>query len=182
MKKYKTIVVDPPWKTHAGATSAIRNGKRIPISKKSAKLNYPTMTLQEIYNLPIDKISAIDSNLYLWTINKYIPDAYKIAEKWGFKPSAMLVWCKNPLGVGLGDNYSINTEFCLYARKGHPKIKKTPRNWWGWKRGKHSQKPEEFQDIIEQTSPPPYLELFARRKRDGWDVWGNEVESDISFN
>jgi N6-adenosine-specific RNA methylase IME4 len=56
-----------------------------------------------------------------------------------------------------------------------------PSTWWQWPVGKHSEKPEAFQDLVEQVSPGPYLELFARRRRLGWDVWGNEVASDIDL-
>lgn len=174
MKKYKTIVADPPWEVKAGPGWA-SNGK-------SRDLVYPTMSIGEIKALPVKELAEKEAHLYIWTINKYLEQTYEIARAWGFEPSTMLVWAKNPNGIGLGGTYSLSTEFCLFARRGICKAtKRHPTNWWLWKRGKHSQKPEAFQDMIEETSPGDYLELFARRKREGWDVWGNEVESDIQL-
>lgn len=175
MRKYKTIVIDPPWE--------VKRGPKYNSNGKSRDLAYPTMSIKEIKELPIK--SLVDNegcHLYLWTINKYISQSYELVKAWGFKPSTMLVWVKNPNGIGLGGTYSLSSEFCLFARRGVSKAKKRhPSNWWLWKRGRHSQKPEEFQDMVEETSHYPYLELFARRKRENWDVWGNEVESDISL-
>jgi N6-adenosine-specific RNA methylase IME4 len=125
----------------------------------------------------------------LWVINKYVEQAYSIAKSWGFTPSTLLVWAKNPLGGGLGGTFRITTEFVLFCRRGTlPALRKITGTWWNWKRPydergkpKHSAKPEAFQDMVENISPGPYLEMFARRKRPGWDVWGNEVESDINI-
>jgi N6-adenosine-specific RNA methylase IME4 len=97
----------------------------------------------------------------------------------------MLVWAKAPIGKGLGGAYGIAAEFVLFARRGSlPAIRKEGRNWWTWKRpyderGKpmHSAKPEEFYAMVEQVSPGPYLEMFARRPRLGWDQWGDQAVS-----
>lgn len=174
VKRYKTIVIDPPWEVKRGPDWGSNGKSRI--------LVYPTMSIDRIAKLPVKTLSEGDCHLYLWTINKYIKEAYSLVREWGFTPSTLLIWAKTPNGIGLGGTYSLSSEFCLFARKGTLTAKKRhSTNWWQWKRGKHSQKPEEFQDIVEETSPGPYLEMFARRRRPGWDVWGNEVESDIDL-
>lgn len=140
------------------------------------------MSIDRIKQLPVADLAEENAHLYLWTINKYISQAYEIARFWGFQPSTMLVWCKNPHGIGLGGTYVLITEYVLFCRRGTLAAKKRiDRNWWNWKRGAHSEKPSEFQDIVESVSPGPYLEMFARKQRPGWSVWGNEVESDIAM-
>jgi len=168
-KKYKTIVADPPWKVKAGPIFN-SNGK-------SRDLEYQTMSVDEIRALDVSSIAENNAHLYLWTINKYVEDAYAVCRSWGFKPSTLLVWNKAPMGIGLGGTYVLATEYILFARKGTcPALKRLDRNWWNWKRqSRHSKKPEEFQDMVETVSPAPRIELFARREREGWDTWGDEV-------
>lgn len=174
MTKYRTIVADPPWDVAAGPRSLHDPGER------TRKLTYRTMTVDEISSL--SPPAEPDAHLYLWTINAHIPDAYRVAIAWGFKPSTLLVWAKNPKGRGLGGIFSIATEYVLFARRGslsaHGRV---DRNWWLWKRGEHSAKPEAFLDIVEQVSPGPYLEMFARRQRLGWDTWGNEALNHVEI-
>jgi N6-adenosine-specific RNA methylase IME4 len=117
-----------------------------------------------------------DAHLYLWTINRYIEDAYTVARAWGFKPSTLLMWCKEPKGIGLGGTFALSSEFVLFARRGTLNAnERIDRNWFTWPRSTHSRKPDAFLDLVEQVSPGPYLELFARRQRLGWDTWGNEA-------
>jgi len=195
IKKYKTILVDPPWQVKAGRDISgykVVNGKQVFTQEhqKSRELAYPTMSIHEISSLPIADLASPNCHLYLWTINKYVNDAYSIAKRWGFSPSTLLVWAKNPMGGGLGGAFGISTEFILFSRKGTlPAKQKIKGTWWNWKRPydkrgkpKHSAKPEAFQTIIESVSPGPYLEMFARRKRFGWDSWGNEIECDVDCN
>lgn len=176
IKKYKIIYADPPWKLKAGSPNLHkkRQGNR--------DLIYPTMSIQQIKDLNVKSISDKNSVLFLWTTNKYIEDSYSIARAWGFIPSTMLVWCKKPKGRGLGGTFGISTEYLLFARKGIIKAKQ--RHWSTWfeaKRGKHSVKPKIVRDIIEKCFDGKKIELFAREKTAGWDVWGNEVESDINL-
>lgn len=186
-KLYRTIVADPPWKVKAGPSAGPytldENGEQHwdKIVRPSRELTYPSMTLDEIK--AIDIPAAEDAHLYLWTINAYIDKAYEVAIAWGFKPSTLLVWAKNPMGGGLGGAWGISTEYVLFARRGS--LAATGRvtgTWFNWKRPydergkpKHSAKPEEFQDLVETVSPGPYLEMFARRERAGWRCVGNEV-------
>lgn len=135
---------------------------------------YPMMSVGEIKALPVsDLADPSGSHLHLWTTQRYLRDAYSVLDAWGFKPSSVLVWAKPPRGfVG---TFACSTEFVLFARRGPLKAKtKIGRNWWEWPRGEHSAKPEAFLDLVEAVSPGPYLELFARRNRLGWDTWGNE--------
>lgn len=152
------------------------------IDDAARKLAYPSMSVEQI--AAIKPAAAPDAHLYLWTINAYLQDAYEVVRAWGFKPSTMLVWAKRPMGGGLGGSYGLATEYCLFARRGTLKATaRIGRNWWEWKRPykngypNHSAKPPEFFDLVRTVSPGPYLEMYARAPRDGWDVWGNEVKS-----
>lgn len=189
---YSTVVIDPPWPQKGGG-SLPRYGRRaIPLRGVSGftdaggpsnPLPYSTMTLADINGLHIP--AAADAHLYLWTTSGFLPAALSAIEAWDFRYSTTLVWAKAPIGHGLGGAYGIATEFVLFARRGSlPALSKVGRNWWDWKRpyderGKpmHSAKPEEFYAMVEQVSPGPYLEMFARRPRLGWDQWGDEAMS-----
>lgn len=167
--RYATIVADPPWRTTTGPPWKFGNSGHAP-------LVYPTMDLDEIKSLPVRDWAAPSAHLYLWTTNILVRRAYEVVEAWGFKPSVLLTWCKAPIGMGLGDAFGITTEHILFAHRGGLRpITRANSTWWQWKRGKHSAKPEAFLDVVEQVSPGPYLELFARRNRLGWDTWGNEA-------
>lgn len=167
-KRYKTVVLDPPWKTTTGPRWASGDAGHNP-------LPYPTMSMEEIEGLPVDRLADDAAHLYLWLTNKLVPQGYSLVKHWGFKPGTLLTWCKTPMGVGLGDAFAITTEFVLFAHRGglRPKTR-IPSTWWNWKRGRHSQKPEAFIDIVEQVSTGPFLEVFARRNRLGWDTFGNQ--------
>ena len=176
MKKYQIIYADPPWELKAGSPNlhAKKQGNR--------PLCYPTMTIEEIRSLPVGNLVNGDAVLFLWTINKYIEDAYGIARAWGFIPSTMLVWCKKPKGRGMGGTFGISTEYLLFARRGS--LKARERHWSTWfeaSRQAHSVKPEVARGIIDKCFGGNKLELFARQKVDGWSCWGNEVDSDIEL-
>jgi N6-adenosine-specific RNA methylase IME4 len=140
------------------------------------------MTLAEIKALPVANLAERDAHLYLWTTNRFLVDAYGVAATWGFVPSTLLTWCKAPMGLGLGGAYSITTEFVLFCRRGRlAPLARWDTTWFEFKRPyltgggpTHSAKPDGFLDVVEQVSPGPYVELFARRARFGWDYWGNE--------
>ena len=139
---------------------------------------YPTMSVDEIAAMPIRQLAEKDAHLYLWTTQAFLRDAYRVLDAWGFKQGAILVWSKPPKGVC--GTYVCSVEFCLFARRGSLKhLRRKLGTCYQWPRSRHSAKPEAFQDMVETVSPGPYLELFARRKRPGWAVWGNEIESDI---
>jgi N6-adenosine-specific RNA methylase IME4 len=160
--RYRTIVADPPWRYQSAATKA------------DAGKHYPTMSLDELAELPIRSLAAGDAHLWLWGTNAMLEDAYWLARVWGFRPITLVTWCKKQPGVG----YYLrnNTEQLIFATRGKPMVpeKKPLATWYVWPRGEHSRKPDASYDLVEQVSPGPYLELFARRNRLGWDTWGNE--------
>lgn len=169
MNRYRTIVVDPPW-DHSDGTGASysREGRR------SCALPYQTLPLATIRNLPVDGLAKADATLFLWTTNRFLRDAFDVVSAWGFNHVATLVWCKQR-GLGSGGVFYSNVEFALYCRRGQLAAPaRIHSRWFDWSRSVHSAKPEAFLDLVEQVSPGPYLEMFARRNRLGWDTWGNE--------
>ncbi len=138
------------------------------------------MTLDEIAELPVGNFAEDDSHLYLWTTQTFLHDAYRILDSWGFKQGAILVWSKPPKGVC--GTYVCSVEFCIFARRGNLEAKRRQiGTCFEWPRSEHSAKPEAFIDMVESVSPPPYLELFARRNRLGWSTWGNECFNHVGF-
>lgn len=142
--------------------------------KASPQRHYPTMTLDEICAFPVS--SARQSHLWLWVLSPHVDWGFKVSRAWGFEPLQMLTWAKPGMGTG---RFQCNTEHVLLCRKGsrhgNP-FGPTGGTWFNWRRGRHSEKPREFYEKVEQVSPGPYLELFARRHRDGWDCRGNELD------
>lgn len=168
---YKTIYADPPWME--------RGGGKI---KRGADRHYPLMSTAQLMDLPVqDLVSPDGCHLYLWTTNNFLPDAMKVVAAWGFEYVTMITWLKDR--QGLGQYYRGLTEHCIFATT----KQRLPYKVLGGKRqqgvtgfyapkGRHSQKPEAMRDMIEKVSYPPYIELFARKPHEGWDVWGNEVK------
>lgn len=185
MTRYATIVADPPWSYPEGwpggastsAASVFNNGQPRPKQMRS-RLPYASMSLDEIRALPVEGLAAPDAHLYLWTTNRYLRDAYSVAEAWGFKFSQLLIWAKTPMGKGPGGAFAQSAEFILFCRRGSLKyLTKQDTVWFNWKRPglyAHSKKPDAMLDCVEQVSPGPYVELFARRARFGWDYWGDQ--------
>lgn len=177
---YRTIVIDPPWKY---SNTLVVTGNAIGRTKQAGRsgTNYPTMTIQEVKDLPVKSLAdPTGCHIYLWTTNTHVEFAWDILRGWGFTPKNLLTWAKKPKGmIGFGV-FSQASEFCLFGSMGENiRIGRCETTWWQWARRAHSQKPEEFQDIVERVSPAPYLEMFARRPRSGWSVFGNEVEGSI---
>jgi len=189
--KYNTIYADPPWQQKAGRDLVgykVENGKQVfnAISNSSRNLAYPTMSIEEICELPIKDIANKDAHLYLWVTNKYLMRACEVINAWGFNYSTCITWKKKKMGGGLGGAFRITHEHLLFCRRGKLKTIGTfPETVIEAKRPYvngypcHSKKPEIFYEIIESISPGPYLELFARNQRKGWSVFGNEVENSI---
>jgi len=172
---FRCIVADPPWQVTTGPDAW---GTK---EAGNEALDYETMSIEQIKEMPIAERSADDAHLYLWTINKYVEQSYDVARCWGFKPSVLLVWAKQPRGIGLGGTFRQTCEFILYARRGSLQENTiTETTWFSWPRGVHSRKPDAFYELVESKTPAPggkqdRLELFARRQRAGWTVWGDEV-------
>ena len=176
--KYRTIVVDPPWQYGAWGKASHPNwdGHEPTITP----MPYPTMSVEEIAAMNVRELADENCELYLWTTQRYLRDAFSVLDVWGFKYCQTLTWCKTPMGKGQGGVYCPTTEFALLGRRGKmPDVERIDSTWWNWKRAwkKHSKKPDAFFEMLETVTEQPRLEMFARRKREGWDVWGNEVES-----
>jgi len=129
-------------------------------------------------SLPIPELAADDAHLWLWVPNGLVPEAIQLIKDWGFTYRNSFYWIKPRLGLGV---YLRNaSETVLFATRGKaPVLFKGQPNWLFAPLQDHSHKPEEMYEVIERVSPGPYLELFARRHRHGWDSWGNEIDSDI---
>ncbi len=179
--KYRTIVADPPWpgSTYTRPGWRWREGRP---SGESRGLDYQTMELGDLADLPVRDLADRNAHLYVWTTNTHLRETYWLAEAWGFTPVATLVWCKEPRGFGVGGTFQSNVEFVLFCRRGSLATLTTHQTrWFRWPRSEHSAKPEAFLDLVEQTSPMPRLELFARRQRLGWDTWGDEALNHVDL-
>lgn len=179
---FRSIVADPPWDYPEGfATQSRSPGKWSgPIATKP--LPYPSMTLEEIRALPVREMAAPDCRLWLWTTNRYLPSAFGVMEAWGFEYRQTLVWHK--LDGNMGGSVAPNSaEFLLVGVRGNPPcLKRLPAAVVKLPQSKrHSKKPVEWNWLIEQTDEGPRLEMFARRSRPGWHVWGNEIANDVEM-
>jgi len=170
--KYKTILADPPWYQRGGGKVKRGADKHYPILKEAQ--------IKEImYAQLLGKVDD-DAHLYLWVANNHLPEGLRIIEHLGFKYITNLVWAKSRFG--LGRYFRGQHEICLFATKGRGFSARTPVNNISTLIGKslinptkHSAKPVEMYDLIEDRSQGPYLELFARNSRPGWASWGDEI-------
>ena len=139
------------------------------------------MSIKEICDL-MPKSEA-DAHLYLWTTNAFFVEAHAVARAWGFKPKTVLTWVKmksdGTPSMKQGHYFRGATEHALFAVKGSLRLRaeRALPTAYLWPRLPHSVKPEQFYALVEEASPPPYLELFARRNRLGWDAWGDQCLS-----
>lgn len=193
-ERYRTIVADPPWDHSDGTGVRIgrgdsRYGNWVEGEDAEATAPpYSMMPLADIIGLPVSSLAQDDAHLYLWTTQRYLRPSFDVVEAWGFSVSATLVWCKQPRGFNPGGTFGSTIEFAHFCRRGSLAAKrKIPQRWFTWPRTlappvargqkrnqMHSAKPEAFIDMVEQVSPGPYLEMFARRARFGWDYFGDE--------
>lgn len=175
--KFGTILIDPPWRFMN------RTGKVGPEHKRLHR--YKTMIFKEIAALPIGDLSLPKSHLYLWCPNALLLEGLKIMKKWGFTYKTNIVWYKirkdgGPDGRGVGFYFRNVTELLLFGVKGKLRTLKPGRtqvNIIRSRKREHSRKPDEAYDLIEKCSPSPYLELFARYRRPGWEQRGDEVDT-----
>ncbi len=189
--KYAMIAADPPWHFRARSVKNRSAWK----SRRDAEHHYPVMGADDIAALPVAAIAAPDAHLFLWTTGPNIQQAFDVIKAWGFRFSGMgFVWIKlkrsvdtrqlrmvttaeSDLHVGLGFTTRKNAEFCLLARRGNAKrISKSVREVILAPVREHSRKPDEFYHRARQYAAGPYLELFARQRRPGWDAWGFEID------
>ena len=177
-KKYGVIYADPPW--HYKVYSKKGMGR-------SAESHYPTMKLEDIKALPVADLADRDCALFLWVTLPCLLEGIEVLKAWGFEyKTTAFVWVKqnrkaDSLFWGMGFWTRSNAEICLLGTKGRPKRKDAGIHQVVISHvEEHSRKPQEVHNrIIRLMGDVPRIELFARRKTEGFDVWGNEVESDI---
>lgn len=164
MIRYKTIVIDPPWPIEP-----------MILKKYSLSVPYQTMSLDEISELPINLLADDDCALFLWTTHRFLPDAFPLINKWGFRYYACLTWDK--ISGLTHQGVFRRTEFVLYAYKGKMNIKETGQAipaLFREAKGRHSQKPQVFDNIIRRNTQMPRLDMFARVKKLGFDSYGDD--------
>lgn len=166
--KYKVILCDAPW--------SYRN-KNTGGSMSSGSANkYSTLSMEDIKNLPISEISDKNSVLYLWATTPLLPEALEVLQYWGFKYKTALYWRKI-MSLGMGFWYRGQVEMLLMGVRGNLKAFRIQKpNFIQTKVRKHSQKPDEFYDLIEENKLTPRIELFATSKRKGWTSIGYEID------
>jgi len=177
--QFGTILADPPWRFQN------RTGKVAPEHRRLSR--YTTMSFEEIMEVPVSHLALPKCHLYLSIPNALILEGLEVMRRWGFTYKTNLVWYKvrqdgGPDRRGVGFYFRNVTELVLFGVRGSLRTfapaRRQPNMMISRKRG-HSRKPEELYEIIERCSPGPYLELFARRRRQGWVSWGDGVEDDL---
>lgn len=180
---YSTILADPPWQFQN------RTGKMAPEHKRLNR--YSTLSLEDIASIPVEKVAADASHLYLWVPNALLQEGLMVMQAWGFTYKSNIVWHKirkdgGPDGRGVGFYFRNTTELILFGVRGRMRTLDQGRrqvNIIRSQKREHSRKPDEQYEIIESCSPGPYLELFARGNRKGWHVWGDQAqEYEISWD
>jgi N6-adenosine-specific RNA methylase IME4 len=195
--RYHIIYADPPWKYNARKKTNTKFGG-------GAMGHYPCMTLKEIKNIEVSKITEQNCALFLWTTFPKLQESLDVIKEWGFTYKTLAFsWHKlnqdGSLFFGVGSYTKSNCEVCLFATKGSVGILKKGEkipdskeklvvrsnfvsSAINAKRSRHSKKPDEIRDrIVELFGDVSRIELFARKESDGWDVWGNETDSDIEI-
>ena len=177
MKQYQIIYADPPWKEVGG-------GK----IKRGADKHYELLPTKVIASMDVESIADANAHLYLWVTNNFLKDGLLVMDAWGFRYVTMITWMKDRFG--LGQYFRGMTEHCLFGVRGFLPYKtengKRCQGLTGFvaPRMIHSQKPLRMRKMIELVSGRKginKIELFARQKTEGWDTWGNEIESDIQL-
>jgi N6-adenosine-specific RNA methylase IME4 len=167
----RTVVADPPWWPALHRNTV---GRRQGPYRAGPQRYYNLLTVEQIIALKPE--TQKKAHLWLWVINQHVDWGYTVARAWGFEPQQMITWCKTGLGTG---QFQCNSESILICRKGGPvdnAFGKTGGTWFNWLRPKqHSRKPDDLFGLVEQVSPGPYLEMFARRRRPGWHAIGNQL-------
>ena len=172
-KRYNVIYADPAWPIKWNRSKGIR----------TKQLDYKTMPIAEMCQLNVKRLANPDGcTLFMWTTNGFLPEAMALTKVWGFHYEMLFTWCKNN---GMGGHPRNATEHMIIAtlgtpQRGHRNMDMT-LNWGCYKLAEHSKKPSEVRRMIERITEGNRLELFARQKADGWDIWGNELENDVEL-
>ena len=169
--QYHAIVIDPPWPVEKIEREVRPN---------QVEMDYPTMTLEAIteklgaYLPPLIPLDG--SHIYLWTTHKFLPSALQLFQVLGIRYQCLLTWVKN---VGMTPfSWMYSTEHCLFGRVGNLSLLKNgERLDFQASVTRHSEKPDIFYQLVERVSPNPWLDMYGRKERPGWTVWGNEVKN-----
>lgn len=176
-RKFSTVLADPPWQFQN------RTGKVAPEHKRLSR--YPTLSLQQIKDIPVEASVNDTAHLYLWVPNALLSEGLQVMECWGFTYKTNLIWYKirkdgGPDRRGVGFYFRNVTEMILFGVRGKNARTLQPgrsqENIISQRKREHSRKPDEQYPLIEACSPGPFLEMFARGNRPGWYCWGNQAE------
>jgi N6-adenosine-specific RNA methylase IME4 len=176
-RKFHTVLADPPWRF------TNRTGKMAPEHKRLSR--YGTMELDEIKALPVSQVVSDPAHLYLWVPNALLPEGLAVMKAWGFNYKSNIIWHKirkdgGSDGRGVGFYFRNVTEVVLFGVRGKNartlQPGRTQVNLLATRKREHSRKPDEMYDLIEECSPGPFLEMFARGTRKKWSAWGNQAE------
>ncbi len=166
---FRVVCADPPWSF----------GDKLPGASRGAEKNYSVMSIDDICKF---QLPPIDDNaiLFMWRVSSQVAEAYRVVAAWGFTPKTEIVWLKRTSGgkrwFGMGRYVRAEHETCIVAVRGRFPVKsKSVRSTFEAQAGRHSEKPEAFYGIVEALADGPYVELFARRQREGWTCLGNEL-------
>lgn len=184
--RYRTIVADPPWPYDGtgpwGNGGTVRPGHmRAARPSPSSVICYGAMSIAQLCDLRPP--AAANAHLYLWTTNGFMDEAYDVARAWNFVPKTICTWVKTyqddqeRVSMKTGYYFRGATEHFLFCVRGSLPLQTSEAlpTAYLWPRLPHSVKPDAFFDLVELCSPGPYLEMFSRRTRLGWDTWGNEA-------
>ena len=168
-KRYGVIYIDPPWKFEVYSEDTGQG--------RAAEAHYPTMAVEDIAKIAIPSIAAEDCVLFMWATAPTLPDAFTLLAAWGFTYKTHCIWAKDKIGLGFW--FRNRHEILIVAVKGSvpaPAHGTQSSSIIEAPRGRHSEKPVVFYELIEGYFPSlPKIELFARSQREGWDCWGNEA-------
>lgn len=187
-------MADPPWPydNKEGSGYDVIPKQKLKTTENALQhsvreMGYSGMSIADLKAIPVASWCEENAHLYLWVTNSFMVEGHEIARAWGFKPKTILTWVKthqdNPQRVSMKTGYYFRgaTEHVIFAVRGSLALQTSegvPTAFLWPRINRHSEKPDGFRNIVEKCSPGPYLEMFARTHRDGWDVWGNEAPAE----
>ena len=185
MGRFATVVVDPPWPV-VWFEGTLTKLERLQRSRKGGyqnkapgytKMEYETMTIQEIAALPIGEVLADDALVFLWATQGTLRVGFDVLDDWGLEYSHVMTWHK-PWGPKPLNKPMYNSEFAIVGKRGRPKYIDEKMlftsNQWPNPRI-HSVKPEGFYDLLRRVTPVPRLDVFGRRRIAGFESWGSQA-------
>jgi len=183
LQKYRTIVIDPPWPGPGACPAFDEHSRLSPAANPRIRrdlIPYHTMTGVQCAALRIRELAAADGQVFIWAPSRNVGDAFLLLQLWAFRYRGLFVWIK-PLG--LGRHMRSQAEFLLWGgRRGAPLVRprECPHQLQRWpKPRRHSEKPPEAYAMIAALGPAPRLDVFARRRHEGFDAFGDEIEWEV---